>query len=111
MNNPESLKKQLIDAMSGRLGLGVAESVFNHDLWPVLEAAMKAGELLVSRNTQEQIPVAAAIKGWLEGCVTVMARIREDEHTVSKRQLLRVLFELDAVAQQALKDSETISLH
>jgi len=111
LNNPESLKTQLIEAMTERLGAPLAQSVFEHDLWPVLEAAMKAGELLVSRNTQEQIPVASAIKGWLEGCITVVAKVREDEAIVSRRTLLKILFEMDEVAQQALKDSETISLH
>ena len=50
MNNRDSLRTQLIESMTGRFGDKLAESVFQCDIWPVLSAAMDAGELLVARN-------------------------------------------------------------
>lgn len=108
MNNPDSLRKQLIEAMAQRLGGPLAESVFQHDLWPVLQAAMSAGELLVARNITPQIPVAEAIQGWLEGVIKVVARVRADEKTISRASVLKILFDLERIAQQALKDAKAI---
>ena len=108
VNNPDNLKKQLIDAMAPRLGQLLAESVFQCDLWPVLQAAMKAGDLLVARNTEPQKPVADAIQGWLEGVITVVARVKQDEKTISRAQVLKILFDLDKVAQQALTDAKLL---
>lgn len=108
MNNPDSLKKQFIDAMSDRLGEKLAESLFEHDLWPVLKASMAAGELLVARNTVPQKPVHEAIKIWLEGCVAVVGRMRSNEATVSKAEALKTLYQLALSADQALKDASLI---
>jgi hypothetical protein len=108
MNNSDSLKKQLIDAMAPRLGQLMAESVFQCDLWPVLQASMKAGELLVARNTVEQKPVADAILGWLEGVLIVVNRVKADEKTISRAQVLKILFDLERVAQQALTDAKAL---
>lgn len=108
MNNPDSLRVQLIAAMAPRLQQPLAESVFDHDLWPVLQAAMKAGELLVARNTGPQIPVADAIQGWLEGVLIVVTRVREDEKIISKAKLLKILFDLERIAQRALTDAKAL---
>jgi hypothetical protein len=108
MNNPESLRTQLIDAMAPRLERPLATSVFDHDLWPVLQAAMKAGELLVARNTVEQKPVADAILGWLEGVLTVVARVKQDEKIISRAQCLKILFDLERIAQRALTDAKAL---
>jgi hypothetical protein len=106
VNNPESLGAQLTDAMRKRLGDGVAESVFKHDLWPVLEAAMKNGELLVSRNTAPRIPVHEAVVGWLEGVLVVMRRVKADQATISRGKLLSMVLQLGEIGEQALKDSQ-----
>lgn len=108
MNNPDSLRKQLIDAMTARLGAPMAESVFQHDLWPVLQAAMKAGELLVARNTEPQIPVHRAVEGWLEGVLNVCTTVKLDEHVISKRQLLNIMADLERIGRQALADAKAI---
>lgn len=110
MNNPDSLRKQLIDAMISQDGVlpSAAERIFDIALWPVLDAAMKAGELLVARNTTPQIPVADAIQGWLEGVITVVGRVRQDEKIISKAQLLKILFDLEAIAQRALTDAKAL---
>ena len=108
MNNRDSLRVQLIDAMKPRFGDKLAESVFQHDIWPVLSAAMDAGELLVARNTTPQKPVHRALTEWLEGCLTVVGKIKTNEFTVSRKELLNVLYQLSDGASQALKDAKMV---
>lgn len=107
-----SLKEQLIKAMwdTPELGLSTerATEIFEVALWPVLDAAMTAGELLVSRATTPQKPVAVALRDWLRGCITVVANLKKVEPTVSKRELLNILYTMDKMAQLALRDVEEV---
>lgn len=109
MNNQDSLRSQIIEALTPRLGQGVAASVFQHDLWPVLDAAMKAGELLVHRATTPQKPVHEALVEWLEGCCGVIALMHSHEATVPKAQLMKTLYQLEAGAAKALADARAIN--
>lgn len=104
-----SLREQLILAMTQRLGSALAESIFQHDLWPVLDSAMTAGELLVARNTVPQKPVHTAITTWLEGCLAKVHMVHDEEATVSKRQLLYVLYQLQDGAARALADAKAVA--
>ena len=109
MNNSESLRTQLIMSMQDYVSdQRKAEELFDKALWPVLKAAMKAGELLVARNTVEQKPVSDAILGWLEGVLIVVNRVKADEKTISRAQVLKILFDLERVAQQALTDAKAL---
>lgn len=105
----ENLKEQLIASMEGRFGRQVAESVFTCDLWPVLDKAIDAGELVVWKNTIPQKPVHEAIKIWLHGCLKQVKAIRAEEPTVSKTEALRALYQLALGAEQALKNAEEVS--
>lgn len=104
MNDRGSLKEQLIASLEQRLGRLMAESVFQRDIWPVLDAAMTAGELLVSRNTQPTVSVPEAVQTWLEGVLKVVAEVRAVEATVSKRELLTLLYKLEMNGAKALAD-------
>jgi|GEM_PF-3791001 len=108
MNNRDSLRVQLIDAMKARFGDKLAESVFQHDIWPVLSAAMDAGELLVARNTVPQKPVHEAVVSWLEACCGVITLVHQNEPTASKRELLNVLYQLEEGATRAIADARAI---
>lgn len=104
MNNPDSLRKQLIDAMCFKLQRNEAEKLFDVAVWPVLDAAMTAGELLVSRNTQPTVSVPEAVQTWLEGVLKVVAEVRAVEATVSKRELLVLLYKMEQNGAKALAD-------
>lgn len=108
VNNPDSLRKQFIDALEHYPGRGMAEEIYETSIWPVLSAAMAAGELLVSRATTPQKPVADALRDWLKGCITVVANLKKVEPTVSKRELLNILYTMDKMAQLALRDVEEV---
>ena len=84
----------------------MAEATFERALWPVLDAAMKAGELLVARNTTPAVPVNEALVTWLEGCCRVIALIRKEGHTASRKELLGVISQLGHGAEQALADAK-----
>lgn len=110
VNNQDSLRVQLIAAMEERLGKQLAASVFQHDLWPVLEAAMKAGELLVHRNTGPvQKPVHEAITSWLEVVGWTVSKIKAVEPTVSKRELLDFVYDLDGQCKIALGEARMVA--
>lgn len=104
-----SLKEQMILAMTARLGAPLAKSVFEHDLWPVLDAAMTAGELLVARNTVPQKPVHEALVSWLEVCLGKVALVHEHEATASKRELLNVIYQFEENAARALADAKQVN--
>lgn len=104
----ESLKTQLIVAMEGRFGHELAKSVFEHDLWPVLDAAMTAGELLVARNTIPQKPVHEAITIWLEATCVVIKAMLQDEYTVSRAELIKAMYQLLDGAQRALVEAQSV---
>lgn len=118
MNNQDSLRKQIIDAMAefGRREYGWSEDtivayvddMFDVAIMPVLEAAMKAGVLLVHRATVPQKPVPDAIMQWLESCLHIVATVRPLEPTVSKRELLNMLYQLEKGAAEAVKDAKAI---
>ena len=109
MNNHHSLEKQLIDAMTQRLGGPLAESVFKHDLWPVLDAAMTAGELLLSRATTPPKPVDEALELWLTQTVARLETIQTYIHTASKAQLIKMLNDIRSSAENALSDTKAIT--
>lgn len=108
-NNRESLRAQLIEAMTGRLGPQLAESVFTHDLWPVLDAAMTAGELLVDRNTVAPKPIDEAIVDWLKESLGIIKNVHQFEGYISKKRALKLLFQLEASAYVALRDAEAVN--
>lgn len=111
VNNPDNLRTQFIEPLDKYLSefpSAHGHEVFDECLWPILQAAMKAGELLVARNTGPQIPVAQAILGWLEGVITVVNRVREDEKIISKAKLLKILYDLEQIGQRALTDARAL---
>lgn len=110
LNHRESLRHQLVTAMAVSLGDKRAQIVFDTDLWPVLDASMKAGELLVHRNTGPvQKPVHEAITAWLEVVGWTVMRVKADEHTVSKAELLKLLYDLDENCQRALGEAKMVA--
>lgn len=110
VNNQASLRIQLIAAMEHRFGKQLAESVFQCDIWPVLEAAMKAGELLVHRNTGPvQKPVSDALTSWLEVVHWTVSKIKAVEPTVSKRELLKFVYDLDDQCTIALGEARMVA--
>lgn len=100
----ENLKEQLIASMTKRMGRKLAESIFQCDLWPVLDKAMTAGELMVARNTQPVIPVPVAIEKWLRDCVAIIGKVQPVENTVSRKEVFRLLYQLEHSAMRALAD-------
>lgn len=105
----ESLKQQLIEAMASRFDIALAKSVFECDLWPVLDAAMTAGELLVARNTVPQQPVHEAITAWLQVAIWTAQRARFEEATISKNQLLKILHNLEISCEKALAEAKMVA--
>lgn len=111
VNNRDSLRTQLIDALvkSGRTQT-MSEAMYDGYLWPVLERAMEAGELLVHRNTGPvQKPVHEAITSWLEVVGWTVSKIKAVEPTVSKRDLLKFVYDLDEQCKVALAEAKTVA--
>ena len=116
--NQDSLRKQIIDSMSrfdtqdGRfkadLGECYIEQIFDCAIMPVLDAAMKAGELLLHRATTPQKPVAEAIMDWLDECCAMTNKLHGLEDTASRRELLRIIYQLEENAIKALADARRI---
>jgi len=112
MNNQESLRKQILDAMNkhtSRMGCDGGANVFNATIFdkaimPVLKAAMDAGELLVHRATTPQTPVSDAIIVWLEGCCGIIESMQRVEDTVSKRELLTMINQFYESADRAIAE-------
>lgn len=104
-----SLREQLIAAMAPRLQRPLAESVFENDLWPVLEAAMAAGALVVARKAPKQLPVAEGIMQWLEAIGWWVSRVKNEEDVISKRKLLDEIYKLDEQARAALTDARAVA--
>jgi len=114
MNNRDSLRTQIIEAMRAydiKLGRNdwSMDDIFDEAIMPVLDAAMKAGELLMHRATTPQLPVNDSIMAWLQGCCAVIAGIHLEEHTVSKRELLKVLYQLEAGANTAVAEARSVN--
>ena len=110
MNNQDSLRTQIIEAMNNHSKTGLADNadMFDLAIMPVLDAAMKAGELLLHRATTPQKPVNESIVAWLDGCCTVIATVHHQESTASKRELLSILYQLEEAAIIALADSKKL---
>lgn len=112
--NNDSLRTQIIEAMqeyklANYYRADVPESeVFDKAIMPVLEAAMKAGELLLHRATTPQRPVADGIVFWLTSCQQIISGVRQVENTVSRREVLKILYELEESAIVALNDARAI---
>jgi hypothetical protein len=111
--NTDSLRKQIIDAMTryalkrqwaGR-SIEFNIDMFDEAIMPVLDAAMKAGELLLHRATTPMKPINEGIVDWLDSCCLVIATVRPIEPTVSKRELLHILYQLEEGATVALSDA------
>lgn len=109
-----SLRTQVIDAMNAHAkaqGWADRTPAFNADMFeqaimPVLQKAMDAGALLLSRNTGPRLTSNEAVKKWLQQFGTLMVRIDAQHPTLSKRDLLRVLDSLAREAHNALVDME-----
>lgn len=118
-NNQDSLREQIIEAMKRfdtsdgqfhpEVGEGYLQQMFDDAIMPVLTAAMKAGELLLHRATTPQKPVAEAIMDWLDACCAMTAKLHGLEDTASKRELLRIIYQLEENAIKALSDARKIN--
>lgn len=117
MNNRDGLRTQIIEAMTNHFirysddfvrCQKTATDAFDEAIMPVLDAAMKAGELLLHRATTPQKPVNEGIVEWLERCCHVIASLHHHEPTVSKRELLNVLYQLEEGANIALADARKV---
>lgn len=109
VNNRDSLRTQLVDSMADRFGRSMAESVFQCELWPVLEAAMKAGELLVHRATVPQVQVSESIISWLTLTISKIEHVLLVESTVSRAQVIGMLKQLAVSGGEALKDAKSVN--
>lgn len=113
MNTQDSLRAQIIEAMKQycdkyKFYTFNEQMMFDEAIMPVLDAAMKAGELLLHRATTPQKPVAEGIVEWLERCCAVIASIHPQEDTVSKRELINVLAQLEEGAIRACADARAL---
>lgn len=111
-----SLRTQIIEAMRnscceycGKEGTINVEAMFDNAIYPVLEKAMDAGALLVGRNTKDRIPVHKAVLDWLQAVESHVQFIERNESTVSKRSLLKVIYQLGKSASNALHDANKIN--
>lgn len=114
LKTPPSLREQIIDSITKHEGYGTsarehAEILFDNAIMPVLQAAMEAGALLVGRNTKERIPVGVALLKWLEQVAGHVMMIRTEEATISRRQLLKIVYQFGDNAERALADTKKIS--
>lgn len=113
MNNMDSLRTQIIEAMQQhqyKTYCGASsQELFDAAIMPVLDAAMKSGELLLHRATTPQKPVNESIVAWLEQCCHIVATIHPQESTVSKRELLSIIYKLESSGNIALADARRCS--
>ena len=108
-----SLRNQIITAMDEQARLmgwadrsaDINANMFDGAIYPVLEKAIENGNLMLSRNTKQIIPVPTAIKNWLVGVISLAKQVEERQHTVSKRQLLNLFHALEEQAQRAYEDA------
>ena len=110
--NTESLRTQIIDSMKAycdkyKFYTLNEQMMFDEAIMPVLDAAMKAGELLVHRATTPQRPVDEAVLIFLYNMCASIAKVRVQEETVSRRELLNILYHLDESAGRAAADANT----
>lgn len=104
VNDKDSLKEQIIASMADRLGRKMAESVFQCDIWPVLDAAMTAGELLVARNTQPTKTVPEAVEEWLEGTIAIIDKALKCKDEMSRGECITMIKQLNHSAKLALRE-------
>lgn len=109
-SNQDSLRAQIIDSMLSKSewSPGLAEKIFDEAIMPVLDAAMKAGELLLHRATKPQLPVSDSILVWLEGTCASLEQVEAEAATVSKRDLLNIMSHITAQARAALDDARNL---
>lgn len=106
---PPSLREQILEQMRPYLDRGLkAEEIFDRGIMPVLQRAMDAGTLLVGRNTKDRIPMHTAVMHWLEEVAGHVMMIRKEEATVSRRQLLKIIYQFGDNAERALSDAKKI---
>lgn len=114
--NRDSLRIQIIAAMNQyALQKGWADrsfefnaEMFEEAIFPVLDAAMKAGELLMHRATTPVLPVSDGIMVWLEQVTAMIADLHTREDTVSRRTLLNALYQFEESANMALADARVL---
>lgn len=110
---PPSLRAQIIEAIEKFNILvdsddSIAADMFDRAIMPVLQKAMDAGQLLVGRNTKDRIPVHTAVMRWLEQVVGHVRMIEQEEATISRRQLLKIISQFGETAQLAVNDAKRI---
>jgi hypothetical protein len=118
-DNRDSLRAQItaaMDAYASTRGWADRSAEFNTEMFdqaimPVLDAAMKAGELLLHRATKPQLPVSDSIKLWLEMTCASIIGLRAAEKTVGRRELLETLYHIHDSAEVALGDVRVMANH
>lgn len=108
---PTNLRDQLIEAINAYEdfpGNVWGEHLFDSAIMPVLQKAMDAGTLLVGRNTKDRIPVHTAVMRWIEEVVGHVMMIRKEEAVISRRQLLKIIYQFGDNAERALSDAKKI---
>lgn len=110
--NQDSLREQIIESMRGYTlsydaRFIMADEMFDMAIMPVLERAMKAGELLLHRATEPVPQVSDAIVTWLEGCLKVIATIHRTKD-VTAQEHMAVLAQLEDGATRALADARAL---
>lgn len=118
-NNKDSLRKQIIDAIKcfdtregqfkPALEDGYITNLFDEAVMPVLDAAMKAGELLLHRATTPQKPVPEAIVNWLEETVACIGKVLDAKPVPTQHELTMLLIQLEGSAKTALADAKAIT--
>lgn len=111
VNNTGSLRVQIIEAMRPYFISGthipMPETVFDQAIMPLLLAAIEAGELLLHRATTPERTVDENILIFLYNMCASIAKVRAQENTVSRRELLNILYHLDESAGRAAADANT----
>lgn len=114
--NQDSLRSQIIDSMNGYAksrGWADRTPAFNTDMFdeavmPVIDSAMRAGELLLHRATTPMPPVPEAIVTWLEGCLKVIADMKRFDD-LKVQEVWAVLMQLEDGAMRALADARKLT--
>lgn len=106
VDTPPNLRDQIIEAIALHQGWEEsAEILFDKAIMPVLQRAIDAGALIVGRNTGPRIPIHQAVMVWLEQVTGHVMMIRTEEATISRRQLLKILYQFGDNAEKALADA------
>lgn len=121
-DNHAGLRQQLIDAMASGLlprlnGMmnekplseTIATEIFDAKLWPILESAIDAGEVLFARPEAPQPTISNSIIAWMKRVTVLAFNIECDKHTLSRAKAIKLLIGLGEQAERALKDAEAIN--